>query len=515
LLETLLIRPVLPLSDVGGGELNRNMPTPPIAEPPAGLDLAALTSAEDELRGALDRLAVTQHEIDALQARRARELAALETLAHRVEIAAGAPTAKTAEYTHRSLRAEAALALHCSEYAADRLLLDADTLVHRIPRTIAAVEAGLLEWRSATLIAEEARELDRDVRAAALAAAPVLDPVGVDGSAVDALARAAVGAFESEAMVAAATVAPSRLRRRLIALREREQSATAIERHRSARDRRLVTLEDAADGMSWLNAYLPSVEAHAVHRRLTDTARRIDELDDEDGFEDPRTLDQRRADLLVDFLAGDFLDAEVHPSVGGPHDDAHGPADTTALERRRERRAARGLDLGRFAGIRPTVIVTVPVETLLDLHGDSAADPPMLDGTVPIDPATARRLAANAPTLYRMLVHPHTGARLDLGRERYAVPTELRMWLRLRDETCRFPGCGRSASSCDIDHSTDWQHGGETRADNLAHLCRGHHTLKHQTRWALTQHPSGEITWCSPSGRQYSTWPARPFARSG
>ena len=35
--------------------------------------------------------------------------------------------------------------------------------------------------------------------------------------------------------------------------------------------------------------------------------------------------------------------------------------------------------------------------------------PPAAVETVPIDPATARQLAANAPSLRRLLVHPQTG----------------------------------------------------------------------------------------------------------
>jgi len=263
-------------------------------------------------------------------------------------------------------------------------------------------------------------------------------------------------------------------------------------------------VQDDEDGMSWLTAYVPSVEAHAVFHRLTDVARAIDDptragaADVEPIREDPRTLDQRRADLLVDFLAGDWIA------------DGENPA---AAAERVERRAGRGLDLGRFAGIRPTVVVTVPVQALLDTPDAErtlgSADPPMLDGVVPIDPATARALTANAPTLYRLLTDPHTGARLDLSRRSYAPSTDLRLWLRLRDETCRFPGCGRLAKGCDIDHTIDWQYGGATRPDNLAHLCRGHHTLKHETACQPRQHADGTITWRSPSGRVHATRPAR------
>lgn len=83
-----------------------------------------------------------------------------------------------------------------------------------------------------------------------------------------------------------------------------------------------------------------------------------------------------------------------------------------------------------------------------------------------------RRLTAEAPSCYRLLTDPHTGARLDLSRTSYRPSAGLRLWLRLRDDTCRFPSCGRAAARCDLDHTVAWEHGGSTEAANLAHLCR-------------------------------------------
>jgi len=423
---------------------------------------------------ALEELTDLQRRIDALQAERARRIADAAERAERVEIVSGSPTAKTAEYAHRSIRADLALALGVSEYTAERLVGEAETLVGSLPATLVAVECGEATWRAATLVAECA--------------------AGVGAGMMHDEAAARLSDYERAALDLARRVAPSRLRSRLMALRERLLAAPPVDRHRAAREERRVAIEDVEDGMSWLNAYLPSVEAHAIYHRLTDVARAAQGFDAEDGIgiDDPRTLDQRRADLLVDFVDGD------HVGVGDEF----------------ERRIAQGRDFGRFAGIRPAVVVTVPVQALLNADRDPNSPPAMLDGTVPIDPATARQLVANAPSLYRLLVDPHTGARLDLSRTRYEVSTELRLWLRLRDETCRFPGCGHLAKGCDIDHSVDWQYGGETRADDLAHLCRGHHTLKHRTRWRLGQHPDGTITWRSPSGKIHSTKPAEAFARA-
>ncbi len=448
---------------------------------------AAIDTAETEFRVALERVAATQREIDALLARRAREVAAVTGAAERVEIvsgASGASTAKTAEFVHRSARAELAIALRQSEHATERMLVESAVLVESLSLTLTAVAEGRLAWRAAALIAEGARGLHDGTEAGA----------------------AAIETFEACALELAGRIPPARLRSRLNALRDRLEAVPPAERHAAARAERYVALEDAEHGMSWLHAFLPSVEAHAIVNRLTDVAHAAQDLDAEDGFDDPRTIDQRRADLLADYLSGD------HVRVGDADDYVA--------------RVARGRDFGRFAGIRPTVVVTVPVQTLLDhdidryIDRDIGADPggaaptipAMLDGVVPIDPATARELTANAPGLYRLLTDPHSGASLDLSRTRYQPSTELRLWLRLRDETCRFPGCGRLAKGCDVDHTVDWQYGGPTSAANLAHLCRGHHTLKHRTRWRMRQHADGAITWTGPSGKEYSTMPANAFA---
>ncbi|HOB58031.1 MAG TPA: HNH endonuclease signature motif containing protein, partial [Rhodoglobus sp.] len=149
------------------------------------------------------------------------------------------------------------------------------------------------------------------------------------------------------------------------------------------------------------------------------------------------------------------------------------------------------------------VLVTVPVLTLLGVSDEPAT----LEGYGPIDHDTAMRLAATAPSFTRLLTHPETGAVLSVGRDRYTVPADLRTWLRVRDGTCRFPGCSRAARICEIDHTQDWLHNGQTAHENLAHLCPAHHRLKHQTRWTVTQSAGGVLNWTSPNGRDYATEP--------
>jgi hypothetical protein len=52
--------------------------------------------------------------------------------------------------------------------------------------------------------------------------------------------------------------------------------------------------------------------------------------------------------------------------------------------------------------------------------------------------------------------NPESGVVLSVGSDQYRVPADLRRWLRLRDGTCRFPGCNRPAFRSDIDHTTSW-----------------------------------------------------------
>ena len=218
--------------------------------------------------------------------------------------------------------------------------------------------------------------------------------------------------------------------------------------------------------MAWLSAYLPAVAAQGIVNRLTDMAMK------QRSASEQRTLTQLRADLFAELL----IDGTLHS--------------------------------GRDSGVRARVLVTVPALTLLGRTLPGGSDEPaVLEGYGPIDLETARELAANATSFTRLLTHPETGAVLSVGRTSYAVPADLRAWLRVRDGTCRFPGCSRAARNCEVDHTEDWQFGSRTDHDNLAHLCPSHHHLKHQTGWTVVQLGEGVLEWTSPSGRKYMTEP--------
>lgn len=265
------------------------------------------------------------------------------------------------------------------------------------------------------------------------------------------------------------------LRRSLRRLRERLHPEPLDARRASAAGERRVCVEPARDGMAWLSILMEAERAYAAKSRLDALA--APPADPVDSPVDPRTPTQRAADLAGDLLLSGSL---------SDHDAAGLTATGTVV---------------------PRILVTVPALTLLGLSDEPAE----LDGYGPIDGETARRLAAHAPSWQRILTHPESGAFLSYGRTTYRVPADLAGYLAVRDGGCRFPGCGRRARETDIDHTIDWAHAGSTSHENLAHLCRKHHRLKHRTRWRMTQEPGGVIRWDSPAGHVLRTHPERPF----
>lgn len=356
------------------------------------------------------------------------------------------------ELIERSLRLELAAALRVTENVAGMLLARAEMLVHRYPSVLQSLSHARMTERHAQALVDEFAGLAPEVGAR----------------------------LEDRARVLAESLPVGSFRRSLRRLIEQELAPTLSERHESAVRRRRVFIEPDADGMSWLHALIPSVEAHAIHGRITAMAGAI--RDAERGSERggaaaaggaERSLDELRADVLCDLLVDGV--AAVHPA------------------------GARG--------IRATVVVTVPALALVGVDG--TGDPAMVEGVGPIPIERARELCGSATGWIRVLTHPETGVVVSVGRTRYRPPPELAKLVKWRAERCMAPGCGMPASRCQIDHSIDWALGGETSITNTAPLCQGHHTIRHHGGWAIRQLGDGSLEWTSPSGRCYIVQPER------
>ncbi|MCD5346518.1 HNH endonuclease signature motif containing protein [Agromyces sp. S2-1-8] len=374
-------------------------------------------------------------------------------------VSASLSPARRDEMARRSVVAELAAALRTPERTMQREIDEAWVLSNQLPATLSALRRGELTMQHARVIV---------------------------GAGCDLADRPRVRAELDERLAAlGADLTAAKLRVKARRLREELLAETTSERHRAARETRRVEFEPATDGMAWLHVLLPAADALSIFVRLDDAAHTAAGADVRGvsgrvggagrGDED-RNHEQLRADFAGDLLRFGLL-----------------PAGDRGAE--------------AIASARATVHVTVPVFTLMGLD----ETPGHLDGYGPIDADTARRLTATAPSFTRLLTHPVTGAVLDVDRASYRPPADLRRWLRVRDGTCRFPGCNRPAGRSEIDHTRDYADGNPTAHDNLAHLCAGHHHLKHETAWSVVHRGGGILEWRSSSGRVYATHPAEPI----
>jgi len=353
----------------------------------------------------------------------------------------------------RELVFELASALRIPERTAERLIWESSRIVHDLLETNTALRDGEISYRHAQVMIDQTATLPDEASAE----------------------------FERELLPFAKILTVAKFAAVARKKRESLHPESFTERHTAAVEERRVWVDPREDGMAFLTAQLSAEVALAAYDRLTEIAMAQKSPDD------ARTLAQRRADAMSDLL----IDGDTCGVAPGGAGAADGAGAGSARE-------------GTGHGVRAKVLVTVPVLTLLGREGT----PANLEGYGPIDPEVARQLAAEAPSFARVLTDPVTSAILDFDRTKYAVPADLRMVLRVRDETCRAPGCNRAARRCDVDHSVDWANGGTTCAGNLSHLCAFHHNLKHHTRVRLRNLGDGRIEWKTPSGRIHVTHPA-------
>ena len=383
---------------------------------------------------------------------------------------------------------EVAAALRLSRIAAGTRLHVAVEVAERLRETGAALRRGDLDLPKVWRIVE--------------ATAPL--PAGT------------VSVVERQVLPRAADQTVGQLRASLARAVLAADPADAEERHQRAVADRRVCITPQDDGMAELWALLPADGAAAIRQAL-DTAARRPGRRDRSGPPDSRTIDNRRADALVELVVSA---ARGRPAPGecgqttaasavavGVGSDTPAGARGTGGERaavapRAGRCPAAVLGAGGDRPVlRADVQVTVPAGTLLGLSDE----PGLLAGHGPIPASMARGLAASG-TWRRILTDPRGGTILDVGRRFYAPPAALAAHVIARDQTCRFPGCRQPARRCDLDHTVPYPRG-ETSAGNLAALCRHHHRLKHLTHWRVEQPEPGVLVWTSPTGHRYSTQP--------
>ncbi|WP_341947260.1 DUF222 domain-containing protein [Microbacterium sp. LWH11-1.2] len=420
--------------------------------------MTALADATAEqvkaLSSATDMLVGLERTISSLQAARDGVLAIGSRLA--LQVAAEQEHPDFGELAARTVASEMAAALRVSDRTVQARMADAVWRVERFPLVWAAQGSGRISAAHARAICDAAEHLE------------------------DATDR---DSYSAEMVAFAESESPNRVSRRGRRVAERFQPRSMDERHADAREKRSVWVKDTGDGMTQLGLLGPSALVHGVFERLTAMAKAVRSSASEQDHDavqeqsvrgaDTRTLNQIRADIALDLLLS-----------GAPA--GHDTPDEL------------------LAAITASVSVTVPVTSLMG----RATAPAELNGRTPMDLATARRLAGAASGWDRILTHPITGALLSV--DRYRPSAELRRHLRARDQRCRFPTCGHAATHSDIDHHHDAARGGATTVENLGHLCRRHHVLKHHSPWHVEPLGDGTYAWTSPTGRTYIDKPPPP-----
>jgi hypothetical protein len=235
-------------------------------------------------------------------------------------------------------------------------------------------------------------------------------------------------------------------------------------RYEQGVEERRVTNQANEDGTANLyGLQLPADRATAAMRRINHLARAAKAADD------PRTMDQLRADVLLDLLAG--------RQIGHTRDN------------------------------RGVIDLHVDLTTLAGL----SENPGEIPGFGPVIADVARQVAESQPdSEWRYTITDPTGAVIHNETTRRRPSTSQLRHVEARNPTCVFPGCRMPASDCDLDHTHAWAEGGPTDTHNLAPLCRYDHRLKHQAGWKQETNRPGAYTWTSPLGHTYTVGPDPP-----
>jgi hypothetical protein len=407
---------------------------------------------------------------------------------------------------------EVSLATGLGQWAASRKVGLAEALAGRFTKLLGKVISGELATVNAGKVVSACDGLD-DKACAAVEDVMVDRVVGMDPARITTVAR--------------------RVATRVAA----DQVAAATAKNRKDR---LVQVSPGPDGTTDWWARLPAAKSAAAWAAVRD-------LGDRYANKDPDlTLDQARADALIDLLLTNVTVTATLtlgiPVITGP--EAQAARDAAIAEYTAEYTASTDSDMNidsvDATGVNgevttedpatdadPTTMATCTATTDstdpawvrpaiatggLGLGGTFSLSAALISGCeIPgigfIDADTVETLLSVVPTdIGRALLDARTGTLMESVSNAYRPSKSVTEFVTTRDGTCRMWGCNRPAVKCDLDHARPWP-AGPTTPTNLGGLCRRHHRLKQQRRWAYQLAPDGTATWTSPSGKQRITQP--------
>jgi hypothetical protein len=330
-----------------------------------------------------------------------------------------------------------------------------------------------------------------------------------------------LAAIDEQAVNAAQTRSPKQLLVWLLRLVVQLEPVAFQERHRRALAERRVTVVQGADGMGYVTGEVSAADAAAIDSTLAAMVRSL-------GADDPRTEQQRRADLLLGRLAfdqpasheneddetaedSDWLEVEnVDPDTGellgtqlqrldGDGETIGEPVDLVAH---------RPPDAARKLVRRPQkhrIGIVIPLASLLGLS-DVPGELADRSGFIPGEELKQLIVAALDPNsrdhvLFTRLLTDDGGRLLDtteLGRKPSA---RLAQAIKIRAGTCRFPTCTVPAERCDLDHHEPVPRG-PTSGTNMDPFCRRHHRGK-TFAWHACARDNYGVDWTMADAEHY------------
>lgn len=399
--------------------LDRLEPTPALAALAAGIDPAALSGTDQVVL-----LRALQRVISHLQARMMSTMTAIvDTIAAEDDYIESS--------AEEAAAAEIAAALRLTRRAADMALCDALDIDRRLPQLRDALEQGRIDLRRVRTMLRGIGHLTPAV------ASEVIDEV------LDDAGELTTGQIAARLRRACVDAAPDDARRR----------------YEFAVSQRRVVAEAEPDGTSTMYAsgLAPDRLAAGMARvnRIAKSLRGPNEV---------RTMDQLRADVLVDLLAG----------TGKATQAGRGSVDIHT-------------DLTTLTG-------------LSDAPGDLAGYGPVI-AEITREVAKRQRDARWTATV----TDPATGDVIAAIPLRRRPTSEQRREVRARYPECVWPGCRMPATQSDLDHRVPHAEHGPTEPSNLAPLCRHHHVIRHRHGWHYTRRDNGDHHFTSPLGHTYTT----------
>ena len=329
---------------------------------------------------------------------------------------------------------------HCqmSGHAAARAVAAGEQL-HRLPVSVAAVEAGEIGFAHFSLLAGVARGCSARPLGGDLGVATDAGDSG-DPAATDVASRdAASDPTDSAEPIAPATSGGrSAFDERPLLELAREHSvglfskdcerarhaydaAAVLDEHVAAAERNRCDFIPCEGGFLAIRGFFDPIAAATIKTAVLPLAKPT-------GAGDHRSWTRRIADALVE-VASHALDVGAVPTSGGA---------STHLQ------------------------LTASVETVMGLDGTSGGELEFA-GVVPA--ATVQRLACDA-RIRRVLLGPNSAV-IDVGRALRLPSAAARAALRVRSGGCDWPRCDRPVAFTNAHHLVHWGHGGATDVDNL------------------------------------------------